>query len=125
MRGQIFDIEGKRFFTMGGANSVDKMHRRESVSWWPAEMPSFEEYEEAIYNLDAVSNKVDIILSHCAPDTIQTTICDWYQHDKLTNFLEIVRQTVEFGWYYFGHYHIDKDFLNYKATCLYNNIIEI
>lgn len=124
MRGQVFDIEGKRFFTMGGADSVDKMYRREGVSWWPTEMPSFEEYEDAIYNLDAVSNKVDIILSHCAPDTIQTTICDWYQHDRLTNFLEIVSQNVEFKDWYFGHYHINQTF-NEKYHAIYNEIKQI
>ena len=125
MRGQVFTIEGKKFFTMGGAQSHDKEYRKEGISWWSREMPSDEEYEEGLANLNKVNNRVDYILSHCAPDQLQSQIAYWYEHDKLTNYLEIVRQTVEFRWHYFGHYHIDKDFLNYKATCLYNNIIEI
>ena len=125
MRGQVFTIEGKKFFTMGGAESHDKIYRKEGISWWSREMPSNDEYEEGLANLDKVNNQVDYILSHCAPDQLQSQIAYWYEHDKLTGYLEIVRQTVKFGWHYFGHYHIDKDFLNYKATCLYNNIIEI
>lgn len=125
MRGQVFTIEGKKFFTMGGAESHDKIYRKEGVSWWSREMPSNDEYEEGLANLDKVNNQVDYILSHCAPDQLQSQIAYWYEHDKLTGYLEIVRQTVKFGWHYFGHYHIDKDFLNYKATCLYNNIIKI
>lgn len=125
MRGQVYKIGNKTFFTMGGAESHDKIYRKEGISWWRREMPSNDEYEEGLANLNKVNNQVDYILSHCAPDRLQSKIAYWYEHDKLTNYLEIVRQTVEFGWYYFGHYHIDKDFLNYKATCLYNNIIEL
>ncbi len=125
MRGQVYKIGNKLFFTMGGAESHDKIYRKEGISWWPREMPSNDEYEEGLANLDKVNNQVDYILSHCAPDQLQSQIAYWYEHDKLTGYLEIVRQTVKFGWHYFGHYHIDKDFLNYKATCLYNNIIEI
>lgn len=125
MRGQIYEIGNKKFFTMGGAESHDKIYRKEGISWWSREMPSDEEYEEGLNNLDRVNNKVDYILSHCAPDQIQNQIAYWYEHDKLTNYLEIVRQTVEFRWHYFGHYHIDKDFVNYKATCLYQEVVEL
>lgn len=125
MRGQIYEIGNKKFFTMGGAESHDKIFRKEGTSWWSREMPSDEEYEEGLNNLDRVNNKVDYILSHCAPDQIQNQIAYWYEHDKLTNYLEIVRQTVEFRWHYFGHYHIDKTFLDDKATCLYQDVIEL
>ena len=125
MRGQVYRIGNKTFFTMGGAESQDKIYRKEGISWWRREMPSNDEYEEGLTNLNKVNNQVDYILSHCAPDQLQEQIAYWYKHDKLTNYLEVIRQTIEFGWHYFGHYHIDKDFLNYRATCLYNNIIEI
>lgn len=125
MRGQVFTIEGKKFFTMGGAESHDKIYRKEGISWWPREMPSNDEYEEGLANLDKVNNQVDYILSHSAPTTVLTSINPTYKTDAVTRYLETVRQNVKFGWHYFGHYHIDKDFLNYKATCLYNNIIKI
>ena len=125
MRGQIYEIGNKKFFTMGGAESHDKIFRKEGISWWSREMPSDEEYEEGLNNLDRVNNKVDYILSHCAPDQIQNQIAYWYEHDKLTNYLEIVRQTVDYKWWYFGHMHIDKTFLDDKATCLYQDVIEL
>ena len=46
MRGQVYEIEGKTYFTMGGADSIDKYWRKEGESWWAREMPSDEEYEE-------------------------------------------------------------------------------
>ena len=110
---------------MGGAESHDKIYRKEGISWWPREMPSNDEHEEGLAILDKVNNQVDYIITHSAPTTVLTSINPTYKTDAVTRYLEIVRQNIKFGWHYFGHYHIDKDFLNYKATCLYNNIIEI
>ena len=42
MNGQVFEIDGKTFFTMGGATSVDRVFRTEGISWWPQEEPSRE-----------------------------------------------------------------------------------
>lgn len=39
MRGQIFTIDGLKFFTFGGAYSIDKMSRAEGISWFPEEVP--------------------------------------------------------------------------------------
>ena len=52
MRGQVYDIEGTRFFTFGGAYSVDRYARTEGVDWFPEEIPSREEYEEGLDNLE-------------------------------------------------------------------------
>ncbi|MDD4142753.1 MAG: metallophosphoesterase [Bacteroidales bacterium] len=64
MRGQVFEIDKNIFFTFGGGTSVDKMFRKEGVSWWPQETPSYEEFEEAMANLNAINNKVDYIITH-------------------------------------------------------------
>lgn len=125
MRGQVFTIEGKKFFVMGGAASIDKEYRTEGLNWWAEEIPSLREMDEGFANLGKVGYKVDYVITHSAPTTVLTSINPTYKTDAVTRYLEIVRQTVKFGWHYFGHYHIDKDFLNYKATCLYNNIIKI
>lgn len=113
MRGQVYDIEGKAFFVMGGANSIDKYLRKEGISWWAKEMPSDEEYEEGFHNLRAHDDKVDYVLAHCAPDAIQDMIESSYVHNRLTNYLNIICQSIEFSEFYCGHYHIDKDFGKY------------
>lgn len=126
MRGQVFTIEGKKIFTFGGAQSHDMWHRKEGISWWAHEMPLDEEYEEGFHNLEIVGNKVDYVITHCAPDKIQDSMFEGrhYTHNKLTNYLEIVRQTIEFKDWYFGHYHDDSN-INNKFHCLYNNVIEL
>lgn len=110
MRGEIFTIDGLKFFTMGGAASHDKAYRKEGKSWWKEEMPSDAEYQNALHNLDAHDWSVDFVLSHCAPDSIQNQIADWYEHDRLTNFLESIKEDLLFTRWMFGHYHIDKEF---------------
>lgn len=67
MRGQIFTIDGLKFFTFGGAYSIDKMYRAEGISWFPEEIPSKEEYEEGWTNLEKEDFQVDYILTHTAP----------------------------------------------------------
>lgn len=86
MRGQVFDIDGLKFFTFGGASShdisdgvleiddprvkewrddPDKMYRINHISWWEREMPNQNEMDEGIKNLAEHNNKVDFILTHC------------------------------------------------------------
>lgn len=119
-RGQIFEIEGKKIFTMGGAKSHDKDSRRDYVDWWPQELPNYVEYEEALYNLEQNKWKVDYILTHCAPASIQKAISPSYQPDVLTLFLEQIAAQASYKKWYFGHYHMDLKIQNFQ--CLFNNI---
>ena len=70
-RGQIYTIDGKKFFCFGGAKSIDKEWRVEGLSWWPEEMPSKAEMDYGLVTLEKHDFKVDYILSHCAPSSIQ------------------------------------------------------
>ena len=80
MRGQIFEIEGLRFFTFGGARSHDisggilelddlefkrkkkeldhgwEPYRINHLSWWKEEMPDKNEFEEGLRSLDQGRN---------------------------------------------------------------------
>ena len=127
MRGQVYEIAGRTFFTMGGAQSTDKMYRKEGVSWWARELPSDEEYDDAIKNLSRCGFKVDYIITHSAPEDYA------YDHDidvarnlnKLTKFLSslITEHDIKYKDWYFGHYHRDRDYG--KLHCVYRRIIEI
>lgn len=67
MRGQIFTIEGKKFFTFGGAYSIDHYMRVKNISYWDEEIPCKEEYDEAVKNLTLCDKNVDYIITHTAP----------------------------------------------------------
>ena len=117
MRGQIYTIEGKKFFVMGGARSVDKDRRTEGISWWSQEIPSDEELYEGLDNLNKVDNKVDFILTHSAPTTVVQVGLGgyWMERDKVTQYLQVIAETVKYEGWYFGHYHIDKNIGRFHA----------
>ena len=123
-RGQVLTIDGKKIFVMGGARSHDMEYRTEHISWWEQEMPNRQEMERAIESLDRNNWKVDYVLTHCAPRSVQSMLSEWYENDPLVSFLERIKQDLDFKHWYFGHYHQDKQ-INDKFTVLYNTIVPI
>jgi hypothetical protein len=128
-RGYIYKIDGKTIFTMGGGRSVDKEIRlMYNLGWWKEEMPSQEEYQIAIDNLNKVNNKVDLILTHEGPSHIIDILINRGQLMRLPPspleiFLENISQEVKFKKWYFGHYHMNYKYRNYR--CLYEDIVKV
>lgn len=121
MRGSIFEIAGKTIFVFGGAASHDRAWRTRGASWWPQEMPSEDELAHAVNALASYENKVDYIITHCAPSLIQARLSFSYERDRLTEFFEYLRETVSFTTWYFGHYHVDRSFKD-GFVALYDNV---
>lgn len=127
MRGQIFDLEGMKVFVMGGGYSMDRASRIPGRTWWPEELPSDDEYDEAWRNLHACGDRVDVIISHAAPDDTmelfrQTGVISHRAPEewRLNAFLESVRQNVAHDRYYFGHMHVDRQLFRRQTALLYD-----
>ena len=123
-RGRVYTIEGRSFFCMGGAYSIDKGMRTEGFSWWPQELPSGEEYRTAAKSLSACGNRVDYVLTHTAPDSFIYRMGKAPdRHDaELTGFLEWVLREVSFRHWFFGHWHTDRA-ITEKATALFTDAV--
>ena len=149
MRGQVFQLAGKKIFTFGGAASHDisggileaddpdfkakkkeldqdwKPYRINHVNWWAQELSSEEEMQEGLYNLSLHGNKVDIIVSHCCSSSTQALISGgMYKPDMLTQYLEQIQQKVTYKKWFFGHYHDNKN-VNAKEVLLYEQVIRV
>lgn len=95
MRGEIFDIDDKKFFSFGGAKSHDiqngilnmdeeekictyrkrgEFFRVRNYSWWDLELPTKEEIHNGLKNLEKANYKVDYIITHCAPKNVQALL---------------------------------------------------
>lgn len=125
-RGEVYTIENKKFFVMGGAQSIDKASRVEFISWWKEELPSHKEICNAIENLDKNNNEVDYILTHTPPAHIINNITKFnFSEDNynLTKFFDELSAKIKFKKWYFGHLHIDLDIGNYIS--LYERIERI
>lgn len=120
MRGQVYEIERKKIFTFGGAYSIDKYMRTPHRSWWPQEMPTDDEMKEAIKNLEKHQNKVDYIITHAAPEDTMNIFHPYHPEEKsLNNFLEWVRENVEYKHWYMGHLHRDEDLWRHQTILLF------
>lgn len=122
-RGHVYNIQDKTFFVLGGASSHDKEFRKPYVSWWPEELPNKKELKTARRNLNAAGNKVDYVLTHCAPTSIQKKIDPSFTPDALTDALEDIKNHTQFEIWYFGHYHNrNNSVIDNKFQCLYQTI---
>ncbi len=145
MRGQVYDIDGFKIFSFGGAASHDirdgilekgdpkikeyrreyKMFRVNHVSWWEREMPNEEEMQEGLENLEKAGNEVDFIFSHCGPISVVSLYSHGlYKADKLTQYFEEVRASIQYKRWFFGHYHDDKAVTD-KDILLFEQIVRI
>lgn len=124
MRGQVFTIDGIKFFTMGGADSIDRMRRKEGVSWWKEELPSKEEFETAMRNLDLHDWDVDYVLTHTTSSANMRMMTYIKERNPLNSFFDILESDLKYKHWYFGHFHMDKVF-NVKHTVLYKEVIQI
>jgi len=124
MRGQVFTISGLKFFTMGGAHSIDKAYRKPYVSWWPNEMPSYAECAEALLNLEDHGNKVDYIVTHTAPLSVIRKFYEPEEEKPFNAFLDKIKDTVDFKKWFFGHIHGDVE-IDERFRLLYRDIIKI
>lgn len=111
LRGEIYTVNGKTFFTFGGAQSSDIAERvsyedflrgykvlpkyrygeykgkrnvklnLSKVNYWPQEIFSSEEREFALKNLEAHNWKVDFVLTHTAPESILLAMIDKFDQE--------------------------------------------
>lgn len=124
MRGQVFELEGKTIFTMGGAKSDDVFFREEGVSWWPDEEPSKEEYAEAIHNLEACDWTVDYVLTHDLPTSALKALSSFIAPYELTDWLSGIQIQLAYRYWFCGHRHADLD-LPGNVHILYNRVARV
>lgn len=150
IRGEVYTIEHKKFFVFGGASSHDisdgildyedenwrdkakalnkqgkYMYRIKGLSWWEQELPTDEEMQNGIKNLEKNDWKVDYILTHSPSASVIALLGQgMYKQDILTRYLEDIRSKTEYKRWFMGHMHQDKA-VNDKDILLYEQIIRI
>ncbi len=126
MRGQVFEIEGTKIFTMGGGESPDIDIRFEMDTWSDLEIPTREELVEGVENLQKYGGHVDLIITHEPPAKIKDFLMLHSGSDAsitaINTYLEDVSRICKFKHWYFGSLHMDK-FISSSHTCVFNNII--
>lgn len=122
MRGEIYVIENKSFFCMGGACSIDKENRLSGISWWKEEEPNFQEIENGFSNLDKYNWKVDYILTHDLPQSIIDKNFPFMSSDSTRRMLNYFDKNINFKVWYAGHHHQDV-LLSEKHRIVYDDVL--
>ena len=129
MRGQIYNIGGRDFFTFGGGKSIDRgaaVGRAEidqGKIWWAREIPSEEEFEAGFERLKSHGNKVDYVITHSLPMEALTSMRIFGGGALTAYFGDLLANGIEFKRWYSGHYH--KDLTDGKWTAIYNRVAEV
>ncbi|MDR1927295.1 MAG: metallophosphoesterase [Oscillospiraceae bacterium] len=127
MRGQIYTIEGKTIFAMGGGVSPDEEFRSEDENRMHWQIPSREELRAATAALEAVNGQVDYIVTHEPPLRIKAFL-QLKQHDSnkdltgLNTYFEEIGKCCRFERWFFGSMHLDKRIAS-THICLFRKII--
>lgn len=144
LRGEIYTLEEKKFFCFGGAKSHDisdgileyddkriydwikenKEFRINHISWYKEELPSAEEMEYGLRNLEKHHYKIDYILTHSPSDYHLPYFGDNMESDILTEYLAKIENLSYYKEWYFGHMHKNIQ-LDNKTYCLYDDIIRL
>ena len=96
-----------------------------SITRRQEELPGDEEYRTARASLENCGWKVDYIVSHCGPTSVQEEVGGgFYKADALTDFLEEVAERCRFKYWFFGHYH-DNGVIRKKFILLYEQMIRL
>ena len=132
-RGYIYNIQGYKIFTFGGANSVAKHTLTDGVDWWKEEKFNLEESNRAFDNLEKHNCNVDLILSHTCSTTALKYLSEYYKRtmyppDEFNRLFEEFKYRVNYKKWLFGHHHLDlelrdnevavfKDFYKLESKC--------
>lgn len=127
-RGEMYEIDNRKVFTFGGAESIDKHDRTRDVSWWSQEMPNYQEMNHGIDTLEDHNFKVDIIITHSCPLSIRYRMMSDKRMSPLEMYFENMKELLkdngndDYKWF-FGHYHRDKEFDNFRV--IFNDVIKV
>jgi len=130
-RGNVYRINGKRILAIGGAHSHDRAYRTWGKTMWKQEVISQEDIDKCFLNLAKYNNKVDYVVSHCAPVTfarqaITKELMSHWMPDGSEEMLEQLLGHFEFKRWHFGHYHNEcSDPHGGFWRCVYNKIHEL
>lgn len=148
MRGEMYNIDGIKFFAFGGASSHDisdglldgadpdwqtkalqlqlrgkYLFRIKGISWWEEELPTEEEMQHGIDVLNQNNWKTDFVITHCAPSSTQALL-GHHDNNVLTKYLEEIRQNLTYKRWFFGHYHNNMQ-VNAQDILLYEQLVRV
>ena len=108
-RGEIFNINGKNFLAVGGADSIDKSFRFPGQEWWEQERISYKQSNEILEKAKFFP-EINYVISHTCPVSFLKENSQFTYSPlnplSVETFLEVLLQELNNPkkWF-FGHWH--------------------
>lgn len=128
MRGQVFTVEEKTIFAMGGGESLDFDSRPDVENWVHNETPDSAQLLEGANNLEVIDCRVDYIITHEPPMKIKSFLRLKEKENTrmagLNAYFEELSGACEYKRWFFGSMHLDK-FVSSSHIAVFQNIVNI
>ena len=127
LRGQIYVIEEKSIFVLGGGEQPEAMLQDEAEPDTPRpEVPSRDEMLYAVDNLEQFGYRVNYIATHEPPAKIRDFLSysgsSKQEMSALGAFLDELSKSAKFDKWYFGSMHTDK-FISRSYTSVFRALV--
>lgn len=123
-RGGIYTIENKTIFALGGGGVDDPFENIDPDPLNNKALPTDEELQQAVDNLQSIHKIVDIIITHEAPASVKRLIRRDSSVNDLNLFLDTLIHNVKYKMWYFGSLHTDRA-LSTNMTCVWQDVIKV
>lgn len=127
MRGQIFTIEGKTIFTMGGGEDPEMEPDENEDASVHKEIPTSQELMNGVAALEQRQYKVNFIVTHEPPartrDFLLLSANKSLRVTALGAYFDALAKQAQYGKWFFGSMHVDR-FVSDKQIALFRNIVE-
>lgn len=104
IRGNVYEIAGKRVFAFGGGKAEDSSDPLQMKY----EVPEENELSDADKRLTECGNEVDIIVSYEPPASVGEFLGGTPETNKISAYLEEKKNSVVFKQWFFGKFHLNK-----------------
>lgn len=122
-RGEIYEIENKSFFCLGGGDVDDIFEKSDDILEHKC-MPTDEQLKYAVENLQKNDKKADYIITHEAPASVKKLIRRDSNINDLNLFFDTILHHIRYKKWFFGSLHTDRA-LSTNMTCVWQDVIKI
>jgi len=119
-RGDVYIIEGRRVFALGGGLPPFEDEGEEKAP----SMPDDDDLARAVENLQACHREVDIIVTHEAPASVKKLVDRRAAINDLNIFLDTVMHNTRYGRWFFGSLHQDRA-VSDNLICVFEDVYGI
>ncbi|MCL2023597.1 MAG: metallophosphoesterase [Oscillospiraceae bacterium] len=125
-RGEIYEIDGKKVFAMGGGENTDFDSQGIASQWSGAEIPSREDLRQGANKLKRAGMEVDYIITHEPPLKLKEFLTLRQKTETsvtvLNAFLEELSRNVKYKRWFFGSLHMDKH-ISASQTAVFSGVL--